>query len=64
MGKTLYTAIVFFEDKAIVRKYRNIGNINSFINFCKSINASYFNLYYKETKQFAERIYLNEKAPI
>lgn len=63
MGKTLYTAIVFFEDGAMPRKYRNISNINTFINFCKKINASYFNLYYKETKQYAERVYLNEKAP-
>jgi len=63
MAKTLYTAIVFFEDKAMPRKYRNISNINSFITFCKKINANYFNLYYKETKQYAERIYLNEKAP-
>lgn len=63
MGKILYTAIVFFEDKTIVRKYRNISNLNTFTNFCKMINAYYFNLYYKETKQFAERIYINEKTP-
>jgi hypothetical protein len=63
MGKTLYTAIVFFEDKAMPRKYRNISNLNTFTNFCKMINAYYFNLYYKETKQFAERIYINEKTP-
>lgn len=63
MGKTLYTAIVFFEGRAMPRKYRNISNLNTFINFCRKINASYFNLYYKETKLFAERIYLKEKAP-
>jgi hypothetical protein len=63
MAKTLYTAIVFFEDKSIVKKYRNISNINTFINFCRKINAIYFNLYFKDTKQYAERIYLNEKTP-
>jgi hypothetical protein len=63
MSKTLYTAIVFFKDKSIVKKYRNISNINTFINFCRKINAIYFNLYFKETKQYAERIYLNEKTP-
>lgn len=63
MGKILYTAIVFFENGAMPRKYRNISNLNTFTNFCKMINANYFNLYYKENKQFAERIYINEKAP-
>lgn len=63
MGKTLYTAIVFFKDESQPRKYRNISNLNTFTNFCKMINAYYFNLYYKETKQFAERVYINEKTP-
>ena len=63
MAKTLYTAIVFFENQSMPRKYRNISNLTTFTNFCKMINASYFNLYYKETKQYAERVYIKEKAP-
>lgn len=58
MAKTLYTAIVFFEDKAPPRKYRNISNLTTFTNFCKMINAYYYNLYNKESKQYVERIYV------
>jgi hypothetical protein len=63
MGKPLYTAIVFFEDKTMPRKYRNISNIHSFAKFCKLTNAYYFNVYNKETKQYVNRVYLNDKTP-
>lgn len=60
MAKTLYSAIVFMADNTPVRKYRNIGNINNFINFARSINADYFNLYEKATRKFYERIYIKK----
>jgi hypothetical protein len=56
MSKKLFTAIVFMNDGTPIRKYRNILNINSFYNFCVSINATYFNLYDKSTKLFVYRI--------
>lgn len=60
MAKTLYSAIVFMADNTPVRKYRNVTNINSFINFARSINADYFNLYEKATRKFYERIYIKK----
>jgi len=61
MGKKLFTAIVFFKDNTEpTRKYRNIANINSFYNFCVTIDAEYFNLYEKTTRLFAERIYIKK----
>jgi len=61
MAKNLYIAIVFWENKTIpVRKYRNISNISNFINFARSINADYFNLYEKDTRLYVERIYIKK----
>lgn len=61
MAKKLYSAIVFMQDPlAPVRKYRNIANINSFYNYCTTINAAYFNLYDKTTKLFVERKYIKK----
>jgi len=61
MAKKLFTAIVFMSNiEAPIRKYRNISNINSFYNFCVTINADYFNVYDKDTKLFVERIYIKK----
>jgi len=60
MAKKLFTAIVFMNDGTPIRKYRNISNINSFYNFCVSINAAYFNLYDKSTKLFVYRMYIKK----
>jgi hypothetical protein len=61
MAKKLFSAIVFMNNiKAPIRKYRNISNINSFYNFCASINADYFNIYDKTTRLFVERIYIKK----
>lgn len=59
MAKTLYTAIVFFDNQE-VRKYRNITNIDNFTKFAKSLNAVYFNIYQKTTRKFQERIYIKK----
>ena len=61
MAKNLYSAIVFFKDNSQpIRKYRNISNINNFINFAKSLNAEYFNLYEKTTRLYVERVYIKK----
>jgi len=60
MAKTLYSAIVFMTDNTPARKYRNISNINNFINFARSINADYINIYEKTTRKFQERIYIKK----
>ena len=61
MAKNLYSAIVFWKDNVQpIRKYRNISNINNFINFARSINAEYFNLYEKTTRLYVERIYIKK----
>jgi hypothetical protein len=61
MAKKLYSAIVFWKDNSqSIRKYRNISNINNFINFARSIDAEYFNLYEKTTRLFVERIYIKK----
>jgi hypothetical protein len=60
MAKILYSAIVFMADNTPARKYRNISNINNFINFARSINADYINLYEKTTRKFQERIYIKK----
>jgi len=61
MAKKLYSAIVFWKDNSqSIRKYRNISNINNFINFARSIDAEYFNLYEKTTRLYVERIYIKK----
>lgn len=60
MAKILYSAIVFMLNNTPPRKYRNISNINNFINFARSIGADYFNLYEKTSKKFTERIYIKK----
>lgn len=60
MAKKLYTAIVFMADGSATRKYRNISSINTFYAFCKSINAAYFNMYDKDSKNFVERVYIKK----
>ena len=60
MPKTLYTAIVFFENDPTVRKYRNISNLVSFMRFLEQIEAHYCNLYYKETNAYYKRLYVNK----
>jgi hypothetical protein len=60
MAKTLYTAIVFFENDKIVRKYRNISNLSTFMRFLEKIEAHYCNLYFKETNAYYKRLYVNK----
>jgi hypothetical protein len=60
MAKMLYTAIVFFENGTIVRKYRNISNLGSFMRFLEKIEALYCNLYDKETNAYIKRLYVNK----
>jgi hypothetical protein len=60
MAKMLYTAIVFFENGTIVRKYRNISNLGSFMRFLEKIEAHYCNLYDKETNYYIKRLYVNK----
>ena len=60
MAKKLYNAIIFMDGTLPPRKYRNISNINSFINFCKSIDCQYINLYNKDNRLFVERIYIKK----
>ena len=61
MAKKLYSAIVFFKDNIQpVRKYHNISSINNFINFARSLDAEYFNLYEKTTRLYVERIYIKK----
>ena len=61
MAKNLYSAIVFWKDNIQpIRKYRNISNINNFINFARSLDAEYFNLYEKTTRLYIERIYIKK----
>jgi len=60
MAQKLYTGIIFFQDAQTPRKYRNISNINSFINFARSIDADYINLYEKTTRKYKERIYIKK----
>lgn len=58
MAKTLYTAIVFFDNGTNVRKYRNISNLGSFMRFLEQIGAHYTNLYYKENNAYYKRLYV------
>jgi hypothetical protein len=61
MAKNLYSAIVFWKDnRQPIRKYRNISNINNFINFARSLDAEYFNLYEKTTRLYVERVYIKK----
>jgi hypothetical protein len=61
-----YTGIIFFESFTGItpKKYRNIKNVDSFLNFCRKINGLYVNLYEKKTKKFYCRIYLNQNPNI
>jgi len=55
-----YTAIIFFNDKEISpRKYRNINNVDNLILFARREKAEYINLYFKKTKAFYCRIWIN-----
>lgn len=58
MAKSLYTAIVFFNNGENVRKYRNISNLGSFMRFLGTIGASYCNLYHKENNLYFKRLYV------
>jgi hypothetical protein len=62
MEKKIFTAIIFKADKTAA-KYRNITNVQNFKMFVldRFPGALYINLYNKQTKQFAERIYLQDQ---
>jgi hypothetical protein len=56
-----YTAIIFFPDEKQIqpRKYRNINNMDNFMRFAQGQGAMYINLYFKKTKAFYCRIWIN-----
>jgi hypothetical protein len=56
-----YTAIIFFpiEKEIEPRKYRNINDVPNFMRFAQREGATYINLYFKKTKAFYCRIWLN-----
>jgi len=56
-----FTAIGFDKDKKPY-KYRNIklNNVGKFEEFLKSKNIIYINYYFKTTKQFSHRQYIND----
>jgi hypothetical protein len=49
------TVIVFMPD-GTVRKYRNVGSIERFTDYCRKINAKYANFYDKITRNYLGRI--------
>jgi hypothetical protein len=60
----LYTCILFCNASTpggglIVKKYRNINNLERFKDFAKTINGNYFNVYDKKTKVFIQQIKCN-----
>jgi len=60
--KKLYTAICFFspkEEKPPL-KYRNINNLEKFIQYMETKGVLYANFYGKDTKLFIERRWLKE----
>jgi hypothetical protein len=57
MNNKLKTAIVFFPDGKTVWKLRNVGNVERFLQYGKSIGAKYVNFYDKETKLFIGQMY-------
>lgn len=62
MSKVLLSATMFFGNKSSMRprKYRNISNKKSFINFAQSKNVEYINFYCQKTKEFIERYYIKK----
>jgi|GEM_PF-1135680 len=62
MKRQTFTAIIFKADKSAA-KYRNITNVQKFKLFVldRFPNALYINLYDKQTKQFWERIYIQNQ---
>ena len=49
------TVIVFMPD-GTVRKYRNVGSVERFTDYCRKINAKYANFYDKTTRNYLGRI--------
>jgi hypothetical protein len=58
--KQKYNAIIFFNpDMAILpRKYRNISQLENFLNFAQKSGGWYVNLYNAKDKKFEQRKYL------
>lgn len=58
-----YTGIIFFEDFKLIspKKYRNINDIDNFINFARKVGGDYVNLYEKKTRKYYCRVYMNYK---
>jgi hypothetical protein len=61
---TYYNAIIFFRDTENRRpqKYHNINNIEKFYQFVltKKPGAIYFNLYFKKSKEFSHKVWIEE----
>ena len=62
MTDKLFTAICFFNPKlaAAPLKYRNINNVQKFVAFAAGKGVMYFNVYGKETKNFIQRIWIEQ----
>lgn len=62
MAQTLRTVIVFFQDGRRPHKYRNV-NVEKFTHYARRVGAWYANLYDPATKQYAGRVYYQNKGP-
>ena len=62
MSQKLLTAICFFNPKlsAAPLKYRNINNVEKFVAFAAGKGVMYVNFYAKESKQFIQRVWIEE----
>jgi hypothetical protein len=60
MAKQLYHVIIFFKPETgrTPAKYRNVSTIENLTNKARNWGGWYMNLYFKETREFARRIYL------
>jgi hypothetical protein len=48
--------VIVFMSNGTVRKYRNVGSVERFTDYCRKINAKYANFYDKITRNYLGRI--------
>lgn len=62
--RLIYTAICFFpkESGKKPHKYRNIRNLDKFLDFAFKMGFAYVNLYSKETRAYLGRKWLTEAS--
>jgi hypothetical protein len=58
--QTKFNAIIFFSPEMAItpRKYRNISQLQNFLNYAKKSGGWYVNLYNAKDKKFEARKYL------